>query len=383
MKIKKIKLLKALALTGAFGIVATVPVIVSSCSSTSDNNVNGNGGQGGDQQTQTSVKPDLKSEVNLSGKLTGVYDTSADNRKDTNTLISDDIKANPDKYFNNAADIKDAIKDAKVTVNGNFSASEWNTQGAKDYAEWSKDNSQAIPTVTYPTAAKQIDIASLNELKTVTFKDSDTISTFITESKITIDKFSEMEKFRVENKLHLSSGDLLHVNLKADNKTTGQAGLNLDLQIPVSNINLKTSLTVSVDATTNTTGNKIEAVSDLKTNFSYNIGIDSTVNFTDPKISQSLTKTEADDATEVLKKLGYAGTDGTIDNDKVSAAIGVYNCKFTAVSSKEDTTVSAKTGKKAYKVTLSAEPFDSNYVWDDGQIGAKQVDFTVQLTVNN
>ncbi|BAC44440.1 hypothetical protein D8X55_05085 [Malacoplasma penetrans] len=62
--------------------------------------------------------------------------------------------------------------------------------------------------------------------------------------------------------------------------------------------------------------------------------------------------------------------------------LGVYNCKFTAVSSDPDTSVTADAGKTAYKVVLSAEPYDSNYVWDDGTTDAKQVSFTVQLTVS-
>ncbi|RXY95931.1 hypothetical protein D8X55_05090, partial [Malacoplasma penetrans] len=288
-------------------------------------NGNNNGGQGGDQQTQTTIKPAIKSDVQLSGKLNNIYDASTTDRKDTNTLISDDIKANPDKYFTNGADIKDAIKDAKVTVNGNFSASEWNDQGAKEYSEWSKDGNNNISKILYPTEAAQIDISSLNELKTKTFKDSETINKFITDSKITIANLANMQNFRVENKLYLSDEDLLHVNLKADNKTANQSGLNLDLEIPVSNINLKTTLTVSVDATTNTTGNKIEAVSGLTTNFSYNIGIDSTVKFTDPKTYPTVTTDEAKKAETVLEKLGYAtNTSGniTLDNDKISAAIG-------------------------------------------------------------
>ncbi|BAC44449.1 hypothetical protein D8X55_05010 [Malacoplasma penetrans] len=374
MKIKKIKLLKALALTGAFGIVATVPVIVSSCSSTdnggSGNNTGGNGNQGdgggsggtGQQENKT-VKPELLKDVSLGGSLSTIYSSGSDS-KTTNELISEDVKTNPEKYFTNGTELKDVIKQTKVTVDGGFSASEW--QNGDPYSTWSTSN--GIVKVTYPAAAPQIDIASLNDLKQKTFKDDAAIQTFLTAANLT---FTGVTNYTVENQLSLSSGDLLHVNLKG---TKSGGNLNVDLQIPVSNINLKATLKISVDATNNESGTNIEAVTDLTTNFSYNIGIDSTVNFTQTGATPTATEAEAKDAQKVLEKLGYVSS-GALDNDKISAALGVYNCKFVAKSSEP-----GEGGK--YNVTLTATPFDSNYIWDDGTSGPKDLQFPVSLTVS-
>ncbi|BAC44470.1 P35 lipoprotein homolog reported as gene for P38 lipoprotein [Malacoplasma penetrans HF-2] len=383
MKIKKIKLLKALALTGAFGIVATVPIIVSSCSSTdnggSGNNTGGNGNQGDgggsgntDQQENKTVKPELKDNVELNGKLSTIYGTDS---KTTNELISEDIKANPENYFTNGSELKDVINQSTVTVDGGFSASQW-TEGS-DYTTWSAVT--GVVKVTYPAAAPQIDIASLNALKQETFKDDTTIQAFLTAANLS---FSNTSSFTVENKLGLTNGDLLHVNIKANRTAANGGNLNLDLQIPVSNINLKTILKVSVSATNNSTGTNIEAVSDLTTNFSYNIGIDSTLNFTQTGTAPTATTAEANNATEVLKKLGYQ-TGNNLDNDKISAALGIYNCKFTPKSATEKQGATAGLGgNKVYTVVVDAAPYDSNYVWDDGSTDTKEFSFDVSLTVN-
>ncbi|WP_229503149.1 P35 family lipoprotein [Malacoplasma penetrans] len=269
MKIKKIKLLKALALTGAFGIVATVPVIVSSCSSTSDNNGGSNNNGNGDNQQQTELTPALKSNVNLQGKLTGIYDTNTTDRKNTSTLIVADMKANPDNYFTNGNEIKEGIQSSEITVDGGFSTtSSWDGDA---YDTWKTGATQ----VMYPTAAPQINIASLNDLKETTFKDETAINKFFTDASLS-ESVKDVTGLNVANKLHLENGDLLHVNVKGTK--TDKSEVKIDLQIPVSNLNLKTTLKVSIKGGTN-----IKEVTDLETSFSYNIGIDATLNFTQTK----------------------------------------------------------------------------------------------------
>ncbi|WP_324611515.1 P35 family lipoprotein [Malacoplasma penetrans] len=88
----------------------------------------------------------------------------------------------------------------------------------------------------------------------------------------------------------------------------------------------------------------------------------------------------------MLKKLGYTtGSDDAIDNDKISAALGIYNCKFTAktakVNDKETPNAEVTGSNKVYTVTVTATPYDSTYVWDDGAEGGKDISFDVSLNL--
>ncbi|RXY96754.1 hypothetical protein D8X55_02505, partial [Malacoplasma penetrans] len=346
-----------------------------------NNNQGGTGGngQGGDTQQQSTVKPEIKTDVKLSGKLSGIYDASETDRKDTNTLITNDVKTNPENYFTNGDQIKDAIKDATVTVDGGFKKeSSWS---GNPYSTWSTGTTATL----YPSAAPQINIASLNDLKDTKLKDSTAIETFLKDANIS---FTGASGFSVQNQPGLTDGDLLHINIKAKQNSQD---LNLDLQIPVSNINLETTLKISIDATTNTTGNKIEAVKDLGTKFSYNIGIDATLKFEQQKgEAPAATTNEVSDAAtaakNILVKLGYVSSGDTLSDDKISAALGIYNCKFTPKSATENTNAKPNAevtnSNKVYTVTVTATPYNETYVWDDGSTGPKDISFDVSLKVS-
>ncbi|BAC44474.1 P35 lipoprotein homolog reported as IMP14 [Malacoplasma penetrans HF-2] len=375
MKIKKIKLLKALALTGAFGIVATVPVIVSSCSSTSDNNGNGNnnndnngGGSGTDQQQGTTYTPAIKTEVSLSGSLSKIYDTTTgDSRKNTNEMIAQDILSNPEDYFTNGADLKN-VQGWSVTVDGNFdSQSTWTGEA---YSAWSAN---ATFSGVYAIASEQLNITSLNDLKTQ-LSDSTKLKAIC--DAIPGLRFSSAtaSSYQVQNQVGFTGDDLLHINVTAQD---GNNTRNMNLGIPVSDLNLKiTGLKVSVNGTNNETGNNVESVENLTTDFTYNIGIKDTVDFTQPTTTPTTTEANKNNVNEALKALGYTKTDGSLDNDKIAAAVGIYNCTFVASSIQEDSNTPNK-----FTITLKATP-NENYVWEDGTREAKDVSFDVTFTVN-
>ncbi|RXY96435.1 hypothetical protein D8X55_03810, partial [Malacoplasma penetrans] len=337
----------------------------SSCSSTDNNGGTGNnnnqgGGNGGNTDTQQqTITPKLKADVTTQGALSKIYDTTA--KEDTNTLIAKDIKANPETYFENGADLK-SIEGWTVTVDGNFdSAASWEGQ---TYDEWSKTAN--IKKGVYEQTSAQLNIASLKDLKSQ-LSTSEQIKKLCEDSNLT---FSDATEYKVQNQLGFTDGDLLHVNVTAKQNTTN---LVMDVAIPVSDLNLKiTGLKVSVSKTENQTGNNVAEVKDLTTNFTYNIGINDTVKEITPTAVLAQDKT---DANKVLKALGYATEAAnvyTLDNDKLSDALGLYNCKFEAVSSK------ATNEANKYTVTLKATPNDG-YVWENGTKDAKEVSFVATL----
>ncbi|RXY96026.1 hypothetical protein D8X55_04920 [Malacoplasma penetrans] len=380
-------------MTGAFGIVATVPVIVSACSSTSDNNTGGNGGtdQGGGSTQTEKVTPTLKDEVDLSGSLSKIFDTTseASNRKTTATLISDDIKENPENYFTNGNDekVKEAVKNANVTVNGNFSNSEWTKEGLLPFGEdgnW-KDSTttvtiEAANKLVYATSLDQINISSLNDLKTQLTKDNGLKNILEKSGASTI---VEGTTLSIENRLGFTGGDLLHVNVKAK-PTTGNE-TNYDLQIPVSDINLSVpSLSIEV------TGDNIEASNKTTTKYDFNIGIDPVVN----NYNQGSKPTAATDSdvkvNQVLQDLKF-GTIDTQDNTKINLdnealikALGIYNVTFSAegasINKKSTTTRATDT---VFTVTLKATPTaNKNYVWaDNGNSEERDITFDVTLSI--
>ncbi|BAC44475.1 P35 lipoprotein homolog [Malacoplasma penetrans HF-2] len=360
MKIKKIKLLKALALTGAFGIVATVPVIVSSCSSTSDNNGNSDnnpGGQGDGGQQQTEVTPTIKTEVSLSGALSKIYD----GKKTTSDLIAEDIKANPTNYFDNGDALKELIKDATVSVNGGFTES---TFKGETYDVWSKDAKKG----TYPQSAAQLNIKSINDLETQ-LGDSKAIQTLC--ESISSLKITNGSDYKVEKNALKLDGDLLHVNItaKEDGKTDR---VKMDLAIPVSDLNLKIDdLKISVN------GTGIKTSTDLTTKYTFNVGIDNTVK-TITGAKGVLAENERKEFLKVMKALGYTDTAGTnLDNDKLSDALGLYNCSF------EVTGVDPVTGSTSgeYTIKLKATP-NKDYVWEDGT-NTPKTDVSFVATLSN
>ncbi|BAC44451.1 hypothetical protein D8X55_04860 [Malacoplasma penetrans] len=360
MKNKKIKLLKTLATVGSFVIVSTVPAIISACSSTADQ--------------YTGITPVIKSEVSLQGKLTGIYDTSTgSDRKDTNTLIAEDIKANLDKYFVNVDELKDVIQTSTITVDGGFS--EKSTWEGENFETWSTD-ARGVTKAPYPSAAPKIDITSLNALKDEILKDDASIQKFLKDANLPFT--SNASNFRLLNKPGLENGDLLHVNIKANRNRNNNSDLNLDLQIPVSNFNLKTTLKVSVSASNNVDGQNIGKDFNLTTHFNYSIGIDPAVNYKALKTALEVTPQESVDATEILKLSDYTDFSGNLDNDKIASAVGVFNSKFTPVSS-----VKVEGSQDMYNITLTAEPFSDLYFWDDGSTGSKTIQFQIKLNVKS
>ncbi|BAC44457.1 hypothetical protein D8X55_04975 [Malacoplasma penetrans] len=382
MKIKKIKLLKALAMTGAFGIVATVPVIVSSCSSTSDNNT---GGENNNQQTQK-VTPVLKDSVSLSGSLSKIYDTTTgENRKTTNDLITEDIKENPENYFTNGSEsaVKEAVKNATVTVEGNFttagSESPWKELPYLDSSETSENATAAkswkattgLQEVTYATNSDQIEIKSLDDLHTKlsveqTLKDA---------MKGAGVADTDTTTFTIKNRAGFTNGDLIHVNVEGDKSGTKT---QYDLQIPTSDINLSvTDLTIKVE------GTNIETSQKTTTNYDFNIGIEPETHYD----QGSTTVTAANDAAvtvnKVLQDLSLAtDANGTLNNEALIKALGVYNVNFSnpTIAPKEGATTRAE---KTYTITLDAKPQSEKYVWSDGSDSntTKKVTFDVKVDV--
>lgn len=375
MKIKKIKLLKALVLTGAFGIVTAVPLIVSSCSSTDNgetnnnnnsdsNNNNGQGNQGeqnnqGNTETpqNTKVTPKLKSSINFSGDLSKIYDSSSGaNRKTTNTLLKEEFTKNPELIFTNAKELEN--KNFEIEVDGGFSATnDWKGTPYSGTGGW-KDS--VLRSVFYAESLSSIDITSLNDLKTKL--DNTTIAKIIAAASLTFSNTT----YTVQNELSLENGDLLHVNVLGTIKNNSKT-FTLDLQIPISDLNLVIpNLSISV------TGTDIEPIDKQEVNLDFNIGINEKTNF--DQGATKLTKDNVVDGDKALVALGYASTSNnvtTLNNAKISSAIGIYNCTFSA-----STVVLKSADTNTYTINLVAKP-NTDYVWEDGTNSSKLVSFDV------
>ncbi|BAC44439.1 hypothetical protein D8X55_03805 [Malacoplasma penetrans] len=391
MKIKKIKLLKALALTGAFGIVATVPIIVSSCSSTGDNNGgsgdNNNGNQGGQDGQQTEkVTPELKSEVSLSGSLDKIYDSSTKDRKTTNQLIADDVKAHPENYFTNGdkTEVKETIKNATVTVDGKFTTEEtespWkdvayldeSSDANKTDANKSWSATKDLKPVLFPTTSDQIDIKSLDDLHSKLNEAK--LKEVFTNAKIAN---ADKTTFTVKNKLGFTNSDLIHVNVEGDNSGTKT---QYDLQIPTSDINLSVSdLSIKVE------GTNIEAQEKTSTKFDFNIGIDSKENFNQGSTEIAYNTKDLVKVDEVLEKLGFAKKNGSsteLDNDAIIKGLGIYNVNFSGQEIKEKTVTTREQKDTTYTVSLKAKPTSNKYVWaDDSTSDEKTISFDVTIKI--
>ncbi|RXY96010.1 hypothetical protein D8X55_04960, partial [Malacoplasma penetrans] len=363
-------------------------IIVSSCSSTSDNNTGGN--QDG-QQTQK-VTPVLKDEVDLKGSLSKIFDTTAtdaSSRKSTNTLISEDIKANPENYFTNGneTNVKEAIEKATIDVEGNFSNASWTGNAYNTTSNgWDGVTIEDANKLIYTTSSAQLTFKDLDGLKTELEKNETDNKTVLQNALEAAGATIEADTtLTIKNRVGFTSGDLIHINVEADKSGTQT---QYDLQIPTSNLNLSvTGLTIKVS------GDNINTNEKTTTNFKYNIGIDSTLGFEQakgaaPEETANNLSDAATAAKNILVKLGYVTTTGGSDlsNDKISAALGIYNCNFTPKSATEKQGATPDAGvtdaNKVYTVTVTATPFNDTYVWDDGSSGEKDFSFDVSLKVN-
>ncbi|RXY95926.1 hypothetical protein D8X55_05095, partial [Malacoplasma penetrans] len=343
-------------------------------------------GNGGGTQTQT-ITPQLKDSVSLSGPLSDIFDSTG--TQNANEKIAADIK---DNHLSDVFDNGDALKqvsDLKVTVAGDFKRDSW-SGGTYDAASggWKSDSGDvtisAANKLVYASESPQLNISSLNDLKTQL-----SVKATLKEAleKAGVSTIADTTTLAVNNNIGLTD-DLLHINVSSTPQVaSGQTATttNYDLQIPVSNINLVVNnLTITV------AGTNVGEATKTTTNFKFNVGIDATLSFkqtgTAPDVSK--TESEAEQATlasTILQKLGYVSSGNTLSDDKISAALGIYNCKFTPKSATENTEVQPDSGitgsNKVYKVTVTATPYDTNYVWDDGTTGPKDISFDVNLKV--
>ncbi|RXY95950.1 hypothetical protein D8X55_05055, partial [Malacoplasma penetrans] len=369
---------------GAFGIVATVPVIVSACSSTSDNNGNNNNGGDTNQQTQ-SITPKIKTESKLSGALSNIYDTA--NTGKTNELIANEIKKNLSEVFENGEDLS-KVNDLQVSVTHTFPASTWtglSFDAASGNWKHSTDSNQDV-TITdankllYASKTQALDISSLSDLKTQL--DDTKLKAILTDTGVTpaadtTYSVANALGFTNKKKDDTNNRDLLHVNVVGTKTGSNPGTTNYDLQIPVSDLNLKlTDLSVTVKGT-----NVAETTE--KTTLTYNIGINDVVEFVDPSAKPTVAasvKTNKE-TMNALKALGYTATvsgQDQIDNDKVAAALGIYNCTFT-LAAENPLVIDDATNK--FTFNLVATP-NSGYVWEDGTNTAKPVQFATDFTVS-
>ncbi|BAC44471.1 P35 lipoprotein homolog [Malacoplasma penetrans HF-2] len=433
MKIKKIKLLKALALTSTLGIVSIVPIIISSCSvadnntndnSNNNNNNNGNNsnnennsGQGngdsnsnnqgesnpnenngngnqGDQQTET-ITPKIKSTVTLGGALSNIYDTA--NTSNTNNLIADEIKKNLSEVFDNGEALKD-ISSLDISVNHKFPDSTWtglpfNHSSDGSSVFWGNDQADQTSILIepenkllYPSKTQPLTISSLSDLKTQ-LNDSKLKEIL----KDTETKPEANTTYSVDNALGFTNKalgsdnkDLLHVNVVGTTKVEGSEDTttNYDLQIPVSDLNLKlTDLEVTVKGDNVTT-------STLRTTLTYNIGINDSTNQDNEGAKPQATESDAGKLDTILVKFGYAnegtqGQEATLNNENLIEGLGIYNVTFSKDSNSKiepKTNSGNEENEKTYTITLSAKPNDG-YVWEDGTSTAKNISFDVILDI--
>ncbi|RXY95920.1 hypothetical protein D8X55_05105, partial [Malacoplasma penetrans] len=330
---------------------------------------------GGNTQNQT-ISTQLRSSVTLSGALSNIYNpTSGSN---TNTLLAAQIKSNLNSVFENGEALAN-VDDLEITVNGNFpTTSEWT--GTTAFAGNNGWNAtQGLTDVLYDWNTAALNISSLNDLKTQLT--SEKITSIITEASSapasgTVFTVVENSALGLTNNADSidanASRDLLHIHVTG---TEGSNTTNYDLQIPVSDLNLVVS-----DLTVTVTGTNVEQTGSTTTNFTYNIGINETANFVQPTQAPSINSADTNgDGNKALVALGYANeSDGnyTLNNEAISAGIGVYNSEFS------NPTIAATQGGSSnqFTITLSATPKEG-YVWEDGTRDAKSISFPVTFTV--
>ncbi|BAC44498.1 hypothetical protein D8X55_04485 [Malacoplasma penetrans] len=307
------------------------------------------------------ITPDLNQTINLTGSVSKIFDTTTTSgtRKDTNTVIAEDIKANPENYFSNGSDLK-TISDLAVTVNGNFPTSTWT---GSPYETW-KSTVTSTNVGIYSPSLPQLNISSLSDLKTKINQLG--IYNVLLTSGLTYSGAT----FAFQNELGFTDDDLLHVCVRV---TSTYGNVNVDLGIPLSSINLTVSaLAVSVN------GTGVQTLTNGNTNYTYNIGIDDTVNFTKPTTVSPLTEENKTNVNEALVSLGFATKNTnsnpntyTLDSTKISKALGVYNCTFEGIAIQEDSA-------NNYTITLKATP-NANYNWDSGTNESRELTFKVDL----
>ncbi|BAC44497.1 signal-peptide-less P35 lipoprotein homolog [Malacoplasma penetrans HF-2] len=310
------------------------------------------------------ISPALNTTLNLTGPLSKIYDVegTSGSRKSTNTLIAEDIKANLDTYFSNGNDLK-TVENLSVSASGSFpTTSSWT---GTEYSTWS---TSVQYSAVYGQSLGQINISSLNDLKTKW--NSQGIYNVLLGSGL---RFSD-STFTVQNLLGFTGGDLLHMNIFVNSGYT--ANFTVDLQIPASNINL-TVPTLRVTAN----GSNVASLQVDTTNFTYNIGIKDTVDFVKPTTGvTALAPANKTNVNEALVSLGFATRNTssnpytyTLDSEKISAALGVFNCTFEGISITED-----ESNPNNYTIVLKASP-NANYNWESGSSDPKELSFKVDL----
>ncbi|RXY96024.1 hypothetical protein D8X55_04910, partial [Malacoplasma penetrans] len=355
-------------------------VIVSACSSTSDNNTGGN--TGGDGTQNQTINPELRESVNLSGALSDIFDSTG--AQNANQKIAADIQQNHlNDVFVNGQELSQ-VEDLTVSVTGNFSRSSWDgltfNGESGNWGSVGEDgnitdsvNIEEANKLIYTSESEQFDISSLDDFKTK-LSTGDKLKTALEAAGAgTIDNTTTLA---VANNIGFTDDDLLHINVTATPAGDSPTVTNYDLQIPVSNLNIVVpNLTITV------AGTNIGEANRTTTNFSFNIGIDDTVS--ESNESASLATANRNDAKQALVALGLASssTEGgnttyTIDNDAVSAVVGVYNCRFDI-----DSATIAPVGESNdnFTITLQATPLEG-YVWDDGSNGSKPVTINATFT---
>ncbi|BAC44495.1 signal-peptide-less P35 lipoprotein homolog [Malacoplasma penetrans HF-2] len=306
------------------------------------------------------ITPAINKTINLTGSLTRIFDvnTPASYRKSTDIMIAQDIHANLEKYFSNGNDIK-TVNNLTIDASGSFpSVSSWTGLA---YANWS---SNVKHSTVYASSLPQINITSLNDLKTKW--DSQGLQNILLESGL---KFSN-STFTIQNLLGFTDGDLVHMNIFVESGYGED--FTVDLQIPVSDINLTIP---GLRVTAN--GENVQYLLIDTTNFTYNIGIDDTVNFVKPKTGvTSLSSANKNKVNEALVSLGFATRNSgsyTLNSNKISAALGVFNCTFEGVSITED-----QSKPNNFTIVLRATP-NVNYYWENGSRDYKELSFKVDL----
>lgn len=315
------------------------------------------------------ITPTVNSTLNITGPFSKIFAANTgtgNNRVRTNDVIADDIKSNLSKYFSNGNDLK-TVENLNIRVEGNFpETSVWT---GEPYEVWSKTTRfKGI----YSSSSQKINITSLNDLKTKL--NSIGLGKFLLDSNLLFRDAS----FTILNQLGFTGGDLIHVNILVNSPYT-QGTFTVDVGIPTSDINLIISNLKIASFGDNVT------LQSVPVNFTYNIGINDSVDFIKPTTGVTpLSDANKNNVNEALVSLGFAtrnidsnpGT-YTLNPDKISAALGVFNCTFEGISIKDVSNGSSR----SFTISLIATP-NNNYYWEDGTNTSKELSFTVNLTAS-
>lgn len=372
---KKLKLLlsiglPAIPIAASLGLVTYVAQTNQSASSSSVSSVPNDGSiseadlTANDNAPTKTITPQIATDFTYIGSFSDLF--TADNKiQNVGNVISQKVQASEQlkaHLITNYVDFNRAQKDSLNIVVTTPNDVSWG--GTKAYADWKPQDSANI--VYYAAKSPKISVASAAALKTY-LQATQLKQIMVDAGRITADSSNNYAIVN-DDKAELDTHkDYLDVSVQ---ETSGATTTNLDLRIPVSDIqlvfsgqNAKVSVRSSEESTLVSA-----ATADLNT-LSYSVGIDSNV-YLDPAFNRSVILDNLDmSPMNIASSLGLTTNSNStqvINDERIAELTQVFNATFTWPVTLYDS--------KNTTLYFSATP-DSGYTWTDGSTSIKLIEF--------